>query len=118
MEPGLVVPPEQVIDAGQFQAHPRQVRPDGQRRLEAPGGVAEPTEPDFRAAEQEQALGVLVGIGRPRLLQKRARVAKTAGFEEKPAELHVGKPVREAGGLAERGRGEQQRCHDRGRESA
>ena len=118
MEPGLLVAPEQAVDAGQFQPDPRQLRADGQDRFEAPGGIAQMAEPGLSKAQQEQSFDLLFLVGRIGLLQERARVAKTAGLEQKPAELHVGRTVRRSGRLTECGRGEQQRRRDRNRERA
>ena len=87
MKPSLVDAAQGVVDAGQFQAHPGELRSLRKDRLEPLGGPSWKAEPRLDQAEQKQPLDALLVVFGLCLLQQLVCVPYPAGSEEELSSL-------------------------------
>ena len=89
MKSGFVVVAEEMVDTGQFQPHPGQVRPLRKDRLEPSCGLSRMTESRRDQAEQKQTLDALLSVYGSCLLKQLASVVQPPDLEEELSGLHV-----------------------------
>ena len=88
MKSGFVVVAEEMVDTGQFQPHPGQVRPLRKDRLEPSCGLSRMTESRRDQAEQKQTLDALLSVYGSCLLKQLASVVQPPDLEEELSGLH------------------------------
>ena len=82
MKPGFFVTAEGVVDPGQLQPHPGELRSFRKNRLEPLGCPPGKAEPRLDEAEQKHPLDALLVVFGPCLLQKLERVLYPSGSVE------------------------------------